>query len=59
MPSLLRTRARGVLAGAAGTASLKARGEEPNRTPDQLASDVGFHLVCGVGVATAFAALDP
>jgi hypothetical protein len=26
--------------------------------PDQLASDLGFHLVYGVGVATAYAVLD-
>jgi hypothetical protein len=26
--------------------------------PDQLASDVGFHLVYGVGVAGAYAVLD-
>jgi hypothetical protein len=26
--------------------------------PPQLASDVGFHLVYGVGVATAYAVLD-
>jgi uncharacterized membrane protein YagU involved in acid resistance len=26
--------------------------------PQQLASDVGFHLVYGVGVATAYAVLD-